>query len=71
MQYKNVKPEVVQGAAFKAKKVSYFRGTTMSIAMADAGIIPAPHLIREMADQALVRERHDTFNLRPSIRISF
>lgn len=72
MKYQNLKPgAIVKGAEFKAKKTSYFRGTTMSIAMAKAGIIPAPHMIREMADTALLRSHNDTHNLRPSIQMHF
>ena len=70
MDYKNLKPEVVQGANFKAKKTTYFRGTSMSVAMAAAGIIPAPHLIRENAVEAVVRNKHDNLNQRPSARIA-
>jgi hypothetical protein len=69
MKYTN---QLVKGAEFSAKKkVAFFRPTTMSIAMAAAGIIPAPHLVREFADMALIRSQNDTKNLRPSISLAF
>lgn len=62
---------MINGAQFRPKKVSFFRPTAMSVAMAACGIIPAPHLVRELADMALVRQKHDNLNLRPSVRIAF
>ena len=59
----------VNGAKFTAK--SFFRPTTMSIAMAEAGLIPAGHLVRELASTAVVRHQHDNRNIRPSLRIAF
>jgi hypothetical protein len=60
----------VPGAVFN-KKHSIFRPTAMSVAMAKAGIIPDAHLVKDMADTVLVRQRNDTKNLRPSIQIAF
>lgn len=69
--------KIVGGAKFKAggfekpKPKSFFRGTTMSIAMAEAGIIPAAHIIAETANTARVRHRNDNKNQRPSAHVAF
>lgn len=60
----------VQGAKFK-KATRFFRPTEMSIAMAEAGIIPAPHIIQDRASYALLRHQHDNRNLRPSVPVYF
>lgn len=60
----------VAGAEFKAKSF-FFRPTVMSLPMADAGIIPAPHIIREHANSAVLRHKHDNRNIRPSIHVNF
>jgi hypothetical protein len=59
----------VPGAKFKA--VKFFRPTQMSIAMAEAGIIPAPHIIQDRANAALLRQQHDNRNLRPSVPVYY
>jgi hypothetical protein len=59
--------QVIKGARF-AK--SFFRPTAMSVALADAGIIPAPHLIQDQKIRLTVRNRNDNFNIRPSISLS-
>lgn len=56
----------VEGAKFTK---NFFRPTTMSVAMAEAGIIPAPHIIQDQKNTAVVRNRNDNFNQRPSIRL--
>jgi hypothetical protein len=43
----------------------------MSLAMADAGVIPAPHIIRDMVNTALLRHKRDNLNIRPSVRVAF
>jgi hypothetical protein len=63
---------VVPGATFKALKASsFFRPTVMSQAMADAGLIPAPHVIRDMTNTATLRHKRDNLNIRPSVRVAF
>lgn len=59
----------VKGAKFKAR--SFFRPTGMSVAMADAGIIPDVHLVRDLACTATLRHKHDNRNIRPSARVAF
>ncbi len=59
----------VKGAKFKAR--SFFRPTGMSVAMADAGIIPDVHLVRELTYAATLRHKHDNRNIRPSARVAF
>ena len=61
--------QVIEGAKFKA--ASFFRPTGMSLAMADAGVIPAPHMIRDMTNTALLRHKRDNLNIRPSVRVAF
>lgn len=63
---------VVPGATFKRLKASsFFRPTVMSQAMADAGVIPAPHMVRDMSHTALLRHKRDNLNIRPSVRVAF
>ena len=63
---------VVPGAAFKALKASsFFRPTVMSEAMAEVGLIPAPHVIRDVTNTAVLRHRRDNLNIRPSIQVAF
>ena len=59
----------VDGAKFKP--ATFARPTLMSVAMADAGLIPAPHIIMEQSKTGLVRHRNDNRNIRPSIRVAF
>lgn len=59
--------KLVQGATFK-KKV--FRPTAMSLALAKVGLIPGAHIIDELARTAVVRNRNDNYNERPSVRIA-
>lgn len=66
---KLVAAQTVDGAKFKA--ASFFRPTGMSLAMADAGVIPAPHMIRDMTNTALLRHKRDNLNIRPSVRVAF
>jgi hypothetical protein len=54
----------IPGARFAGKNL--FRPTAMSLAMACAGIIPAPHIINERANMGLLRHKADTNNVRPS-----
>lgn len=63
------KNSTINGATFKAS--SFFRPTVMSLAMADAGLIPAPHLVREMSKTALLRNKHDNSGTRPSVQVAF
>lgn len=49
---------------------SFHRATVMSVAMANAGIIPAPHIVVDKVCTATIRNRNDNFNQRPSIRLS-
>lgn len=63
---------MVPGATFKALKASsFFRPTGMSLAMADAGVIPAPHMIRDMVNTALLRHKRDNLNIRRPVRVAF
>ena len=60
---------MLNGAKFTAK--SFFRPTVMSQAMADAGLIPAPHIIKDRANTAILRNKHDNLNIRPSAHVTF
>ena len=51
-------------------KPTLFVPTTMSVAMAAAGVIPGTHLTKMMANTAVVRHRNDNRNQRPSVTIS-
>lgn len=55
----------------KVKASSFDRPTTMSVAMAEAGIIPDVHLVRDLAATARVRHRNDTRNVRRSAFVAF
>ena len=59
----------VDGVKFRPQTFS--RSTLMSVAMADAGLIPAPHIIMEQTKTGLVRHRNDNRNIRPSIRVAW
>ena len=59
------------GARFARRGKTFFRPTAMSVAMADAGIIPAPHIVQDTANECLLRQRNDTYNIRLSRRIQF
>ena len=59
----------VNGARFKAS--SFFRPTVMSVAMAEAGLIPDVHLVRDLSATARLRHRHDNRNQRPSAHVAF
>ncbi len=60
---------MIKGAQFKAR--SFFRPTVMSAAMAEGGVIPGTHVIREMANSALLRHKNDNRDERPSVRVAF
>ena len=64
MKYKNLIP----GAVHKGR--SFFRPTTMSVAMAAAGLIPDVHLVRDNVATARVRHRNDNRNQRSSAVIA-
>ena len=66
---RNLTAVVVPGATFKAS--SFFRPTGLSAAMSDAGLIPAPHMIRDMTNTAILRHKRDNLNIRPSVRVAF
>lgn len=69
-KYTNQKPNnVVKGAKFKA--ASFFRPTGMSLAMRDAGMIPAAHLIRDFKNTGILRHKNDVHGLRPSVQVAF
>lgn len=59
----------IAGAPVKAS--SFDRPTTLSVAMAKAGIIPDVHLVRDLAATARVRHRNDTHNQRRSAYVAF
>lgn len=59
----------VKGTKFTPR--SFRRATVMSIAMANAGIIPAPHIIMDKVCTATVRNRNDNRNLRKSVTVAF
>ena len=63
------RPLTVAGAKFLGKK-TIFRPTAMSVAMAAAGVIPGTHMVGEVPAVALLRNRNDMTNLRPSIQIA-
>ena len=39
--------------------------------MAKAGLIPDVHLTKELSTTAVVRNRNDNFNQRPSVQVAF
>ena len=55
----------------KFRPATFSRPTLMSVAMADAGIIPDAHIIMEQAKTGLLRHRNDNRNIRPSVRVAF
>lgn len=59
----------LNGAKFTPR--SFRRATIMSIAMAEAGIIPAPHIIMDKVCTATVRNRNDNRNQRKSVTVAF
>jgi len=59
----------VDGAKFKGS--SFFRPTTMSVALAEAGAIPDVHLVRDLCATARVRHRNDNLNIRRSAFVAF
>jgi hypothetical protein len=61
--------KTVRGATFKAS--SFFRPTAMSAAMSNSGLIPAPHLIKDLRNTGLLRHKSDTNNLRASVHVAF
>lgn len=65
----NITKDMLNGARFKAS--SFFRPTTMSIAMAEAGLIPDVHLVRDLSATARLRHRYDNRNQRPSAHVAF
>ena len=68
-----VAKNIIPGAKFKAapNHHAFFRPTGMSLAMARAAIIPDSHLVKELAALAVVRQRHDRSNERPSVQLAF
>lgn len=63
---------IIPGTKFKeVKKTFFFRPTQLSVAMAKAHIIPDSHLVKELASLALVRQKNDTMNIRPSVQLAF
>lgn len=60
---------IVNGAKFSGR--SFFRPTAMSAALSEAGAIPAPHLVKELATTARLRHKNDNFNQRPSAYVVF
>jgi hypothetical protein len=60
----------IPGARFAARK-NVFRPTTMSLAMAAAGIIPAPHIVNERALTGVVQSKNDPHGLGRSVSVAF
>lgn len=61
--------KIIAGAKVKAS--SFFRPTVMSVAMAKAGIIPAPHLVLDLNETGRLRDFHDRKNQRLSAFVAF
>jgi hypothetical protein len=53
----------------RVKGGAFFRPTTMSLAMKKAGLIPDVHLVKDNKALAILRNRNDNLNQRPSIRV--
>lgn len=53
------------------KAAIFYRPTAMSIVMADAGIIPGTHMIRDFRNTALLRHHADKADIRPSVQTAF
>jgi hypothetical protein len=70
MKNVNATPQAVQGARF-SRGTSFFRPTAMSVALADAGIIPGTHIVKDKAIECVVRQRNDTNNERASRKVLF
>jgi len=61
--------KILPGAKFSSS--SFFRPTAMSVAMSEAGLIPAGHLVKDFSKTGLLRHRNDNFNQRPSVQVAF
>lgn len=62
-------PGEVVGARFRAR--SFFRPTLMSVALAEAGVIPGTHMVKQLANTAILKHKADRLGVRPSVHVAF
>jgi hypothetical protein len=62
-------PGEVKGARFRAQ--SFFRPTQMSLALASCGVIPGTHMVKQLANTAILKHKNDRLGLRPSVQVAF
>lgn len=58
--------KMAKPVAGKLKPRTFFRPTTMSVALADAGVIPDVHLVSQLCAFGYFKQKNDTENVRRS-----